>query len=63
MADKAELAGEILLGVAERSAARNQLAELGISASPADVSWWLALSAKQRQKAALDYAILVSSER
>lgn len=59
--DKADLLhAELTVSVLERHAAKNELAELGITASPADVSWWLSWPPKQRQKAAFDYAVLAT---
>ena len=54
------LEAEILVGVAERAAARNQLAELGVNPSPADVSAWMAMDSKTQRRMALQYVILVS---
>ena len=49
--------------VAERAAARNQLAELGVNPSPADVSAWMAMDSKTQRRMALQYVILAIGSR
>lgn len=56
------LQAEIAVAALERIAAKSQLAALGINASPADVSAWLSMTPKAKRRAALDYAVLISSE-
>lgn len=54
LAIQAQLVSE----VAARQAAKRELAELGINASPSDIEWWLSYPPKQRRKAGFAWAVL-----
>jgi hypothetical protein len=59
--DEDEIRLAIAVGVLEREAAKSELAGMGINASPADVSAWIALSGKAQRQACLDYAVMMAA--
>jgi hypothetical protein len=52
-----ELAAEVLASAAEWHAASGELRQLGINPSPADTEAWLAMTPRQRDKAAMSWTI------
>jgi len=59
--DSDELAAEVLTGALERVVAARELREMGITPDPASTEAWLAMSNRQREKAALNWAIYQAS--
>jgi hypothetical protein len=59
--DEDEIRLTIAVGVLERQAAKSELAGMGIDASPADVSAWIALPAKAKRQVCLDFAVMMAA--
>jgi hypothetical protein len=52
------LHAQLLADMAARQAAANELAELGINASPSDIEYWLSYTPKQKRHAAYAWAVM-----
>ncbi len=61
MSDTEELATRVTLGILERTAAARELRELGINPSPADTEAWLRMTGRQRDSAAVSWAVYQGS--
>lgn len=59
--DAAEINMKAQIGALERAGAANELAELGIKASPSDIEWWLSWTPQQRRRATLAWITLNAS--
>jgi hypothetical protein len=59
--DAAEINIQVQVGALERAGAARELADLGISASPADIEQWISWTPKQRREASLAWITLNAS--
>jgi hypothetical protein len=56
--DQMALHVQLLADVAARQAAERELADMGITASPADIESWLSYTPRQRRHAAYAWALM-----
>jgi hypothetical protein len=61
-ADADEIALTVLTAQAQRIVATRELADMGITGSPADVSAWIAATPKQQRSLSLAWVALIGTE-
>lgn len=59
--DAAEIQLRVQVAALARAALAQELADLGINASPADIEWYLSMSPKERQNANMAWLVLNTS--